>query len=95
MRSLLLVILVSFPALADWEGKVHFTFDPPRPGMGPGSDGTIHMKQGKVRIEQQAPMGKMAIIFDFKSKKLDMLMLEKKQYMEISQEMLDLIQNSD
>jgi hypothetical protein len=83
MRPLLLAILVSFPALADWEGKVHFTFDPPRPGMGPQSEGTIHMKGGKVRIDQEAPMGKMAIIFDFKSKKLAMLMLDRKQYMEM------------
>src|SRR5438093_10910905 len=85
MRSILLAILVSFPALADWEGKVHFTFDPPRPGQGPEADGTIHMKQGKVRIEQQGPMGKMAILFDFKTRKLSMLMLDRKKYMEMDQ----------
>jgi hypothetical protein len=83
MRSLLLAILLSFPALADWEGKVHFTFDPPRPGMGPQSEGAIHVKGGKIRIDQQAPMGKMAIIFDFKTKKLAMLLLDRKQYIEM------------
>src|SRR5881397_2960661 len=83
MRSLLLAILVSFPAFADWEGKVHFTFDPPRPGQGPNAEGTIHMKQGKVRIDQQGPMGNMAILFDFKTKKLAMLMLDRKKYMEM------------
>src|SRR5438477_3774891 len=88
MRSLVLAILVSFPALADWEGKVHFTFDPPRPGQGPGADGTIHMKQGKVRIDQQGPMGKMAILFDLKTKKLDMLMLDRKKYMEMDRSLM-------
>jgi hypothetical protein len=83
MRPLLLAILVSFPALGDWEGKVRFTFDPPRGAQEPTSDGSIHMKGGKVRVDQQSPMGKVAVVFDFKTKKLVMLMPDRKKYMEM------------
>jgi hypothetical protein len=87
MRPFLAILLAAAPAFADWEGRARFTFTPPRPGQGPLGDGRIHMKRGKIRIEQKGPMGEMAIVFDFSTKKLDLLLLEKKQYMELDQSM--------
>jgi hypothetical protein len=42
---------------------------------------------GKVRVDQKGPMGSIATLFDFKSKKLDMLLLDRKQYMEMDRSM--------
>jgi len=87
MRPFLAILLAAAPAFADWEGRARFTFTPPRPGQGPLADGRIHMKRGKIRIEQKGPMGEMAIVFNLSTKKLDLLLLERKQYMELDQSM--------
>lgn len=86
MHKLILAMLISFPALADWEGTLHFTHDPPRPGAAK-QDGVMHSKKGKVRVEQETPMGHAIMIFDFKAKKGRLLLPERKSYVEMSEEM--------
>ena len=71
------------PVLADWEGTVHFTHDPPRPDAKENPPGMIHVKKGKVRIDQTMPMGQMVMLMDYNTKSLKMLMPARKQYMAV------------
>src|SRR5260370_36601987 len=80
-------LLAEGGAVGGWEGRAGLVLTPPRPGQGPLADGRIHMKRGKIRIEQKGPMGEMAIVFNLSTKKLDLLLLERKQYMELDQSM--------
>ena len=55
---LLLALLV---ALGNgWEAKVHFTHDPPR--RSGGSEGAIHVQDGRVRLEEPTPLGETVIL---------------------------------
>ena len=79
MRLFLVLVSLSLSARADWEGKLRFTHDPPRKGG--GSDGAIHVKKGKVRIEEPTPLGPTVLLSDGKS--LRLLLPEKKQVLEL------------
>ena len=62
-----------------WEGKVHFTHNPPRKSG--GSEGAIHFAPGRVRLEEPTPAGLAVVIWD--GKKLVLLFPEKKTFMEM------------
>src|SRR5256885_9175956 len=62
-----------------WEGKVHFTHNPPRKSG--GSNGEIHFAPGRVRLEEPTPAGMAALIWD--GKKLVLLFPEKKTFLEM------------
>ncbi len=66
-------------ALSGWEGKVHFTHDPPRKSG--GSEGAIHVAGGRVRIEEPTPMGATVILAA--GGKVRLLFPERKQFMEV------------
>jgi hypothetical protein len=55
------MLIALFIALAGWDGKVHFTHDPPRKSG--GSDGAIHVAGNRVRIEEPTPMGDTVILY--------------------------------
>ena len=83
-RIALCALGVSLCAQADWQGKLHTTMEPSRPGMPPENDGEIHAKKGKVRIDQaMGGIGNGYMIYDFKTRKLDMVVPDKKAYVEI------------
>jgi hypothetical protein len=65
-----------------WEGKVHFTHDPPRKSG--GADGAIHVSGAKVRIEEPTPVGLTVILSA--DGKLRLLFPERKQFMEVDAE---------
>ena len=73
----LLALLIA--ASAGWEGKVHFTHDPPRKSG--GSEGAIHVSGGRVRIEEPTPAGLAVVIWD--GKKLSLLFPDKRTWMEL------------
>jgi hypothetical protein len=79
MRLFLVLFSLSLSARGDWEGKLRFTHDPPRKEG--GSDGAIHVKKGKVRIEEPTPLGPSVILSDGKS--LRLLLPEKRQVLEL------------
>src|SRR5713226_2904788 len=62
-----------------WEGKVHFTHDPPRKSG--GADGAIHVSGARVRIEEPTPVGLTVILSA--DRKLRLLFPERKQFMEV------------
>src|SRR4051812_30956612 len=62
-----------------WEGKVHFTHNPPRKSG--GSEGAIHFSPGKVRLEEPTPSGMAAVIWD--GKRLLLLLPAQKSFLEM------------
>jgi hypothetical protein len=81
---LCVALLAATAARADWQGKLVTTTDPPQADRGQGSrDGEIHAKKGKVRIDaEMGPMGKGFVLYDFKTKTLDMVAPAEKAYFE-------------
>jgi hypothetical protein len=73
------MLLLLIAALAGWEGKVHFTHDPPRKSG--GADGAIHVALGRVRIEEPTPAGLTVILSA--GGKVRLLFPERKQFMEV------------
>src|SRR3954466_14376893 len=62
-----------------WDGKVHFTHDPPRKSG--GSNGAIHFSPGKVRLEEPTPAGPAAVIWD--GKKVLLVFLHNQTFLEL------------
>ncbi len=75
------VVLATSDARADWEGVAKTKIDPPTPMAEGTQEGKIYGKAGKLRIEMNGRMGKGAVIIDSKSKKMTMIMEEKKAFM--------------
>ena len=73
------VIALVIAAAMGWQGKVHFTHDPPRKSG--GSDGAIHVSEGRVRLEEPTASGPAVILFDGKT--LRVLFPEEKTYVEM------------
>jgi hypothetical protein len=65
-----------------WEGKVHFTHDPPRKSG--GSEGAIHVSGRRVRVEEPTPIGLTVILSA--DGKVRLLFPERRQLMEIDAE---------
>jgi hypothetical protein len=66
-------------ALSGWQGKVHFTHDPPRKSG--GSDGAIHVAGDRVRIEEPTPLGPTVILAA--GAKVRLLFPERRRFLEI------------
>jgi hypothetical protein len=83
-HSLSAALLLATAARADWQGKLVTTTDPPQPDRsGMGRDGEVHAKKGKMRIDTQiGPVGKGYVLYDFKTKKLNLVVPDQKIYFE-------------
>ena len=64
-------------ALPGWEGKVRFQHNPPRKSG--GSEGSIHVAAGRVRLEEPTPIGLTVILWD--GRDLRLLFPEKKTFL--------------
>lgn len=79
--ALAAVLALAPAARADWEGIAKTRIDPPMPMAEGAQEGKIFGKGGKLRIEMNGRMGKGAVIIDSTSKKMTMIMEEKKAFM--------------
>jgi hypothetical protein len=77
-------LAAAFAARADWQGKLVTTVDPPRPDSGLAArEGEIHAKKGKVRIDaSMGAMGKGYVLYDEATKKVDVVLPDRKAYVE-------------
>ena len=82
LRATVLALAVCGPASADWEGTLRIKVEPPPP-MGDGQqDGKISSRGTKLRFDLSRPgMGQVAAIFDYKAKKVLMVMEDKHAFM--------------
>ena len=77
----MLALTLLLAASAGWEGKVHFTHDPPRKSG--GSEGAIHVKGGRVRLEEPTPLGPMVVLAA--RGKVRLLFPERRQFSEVDE----------
>jgi hypothetical protein len=76
----------ALPARADWTGTYKLHNEPPGRGRDADQQGNISAHGTKLRIDAEGPMGKMAMVTDFKAHKGLMIMDARHAFMTVDQD---------
>ena len=81
IRAACCALAVCAAVRADWQGTLHTTTEPAKPGMPPMRDGQVRAKKGRIRFD--GVMGNAYVIHDLRTHKVRMVMPDQKAYMEM------------